>query len=77
MMTRAYAIGRLLSNAALQYLGILFALAYGVLIFGEAVSLWALAGVLLIVAAGLAATLLRAGSAPSLRDAQPTQPGEA
>ena len=33
MMTRAYAIGRVLSNASLQYLGIAFSFAYGVLLF--------------------------------------------
>jgi S-adenosylmethionine uptake transporter len=60
MMTRAYAIGRTLSNAALHYTGIAFAFGYGVLVFGDPVSLMAVAGVALIVASGLAATGLRA-----------------
>jgi S-adenosylmethionine uptake transporter len=64
MMTRAYAIGRTLSNASLQYLGIAFAFAYGVLLFDDPVTPMALAGMVLIVGAGLAATLLRGALAP-------------
>jgi len=75
MMTRAYAIGRPLSNAGLQYLGIVFAFIYGVLLFDEAITPMALAGVLLIAAAGLAATLLRSRSAAP-RDAAASPPGE-
>lgn len=60
MMTRAYAIGTPLINASLHYTGIGFAFAFGVLWFDEAVSAMALAGIGLIVAAGVAATLLRA-----------------
>jgi drug/metabolite transporter (DMT)-like permease len=63
MMTRAYAIGRTLSNASLQYLGILFSFIYGVLLFADPVTWMALAGMALIVAAGLAATLLRSHQA--------------
>lgn len=59
MMTRAYAIGRTLSNASLQYLGIVFSFLYGVLIFDDPVTLVALAGMALIIGAGLAATRLR------------------
>ncbi|MCU0928300.1 MAG: DMT family transporter [Burkholderiaceae bacterium] len=72
LMTRAYAIGRTLSNASLQYLGIAYAFVYGVLLFGDPVTLSALAGMALIVAAGLGATLLRARSVP--RDAQGATP---
>jgi S-adenosylmethionine uptake transporter len=64
MMTRAYAIGRTLSNASLQYLGIVFSFLYGVLLFHDPVTWMALSGMALIVAAGLAATLLRSRSAP-------------
>lgn len=60
MMTRAYAIGRTLSNAALQYMGIVFAIAYGALLFGDAITPMVIAGILLIVGAGLATTVLRA-----------------
>ena len=59
MMTRAYSIGRTLVNASLQYLGIAFSFVYGVLVFGDAVRPLALGGMVLIVAAGLAATGLR------------------
>jgi S-adenosylmethionine uptake transporter len=58
MVTRAFAIGSALSNAGLQYSGILFAALYGVLLFGESLSWTAWLGMLLIVGAGLAATLL-------------------
>lgn len=66
MMTRAYAIGHALTNASLQYLGIAFAFGYGVLLFDDPVTWMALGGMLLIVGAGLAATLLRAREAPSV-----------
>lgn len=59
LMTRAYAIGRTLSNASLQYSGIVFSVVLGVLVFGDPLTLTALAGIALIVAAGLAATWLR------------------
>lgn len=59
LMTRAYAIGRTLSVAALQYMGIVFAIAYGALLFGDPITPMVVAGILLIVGAGLATTLLR------------------
>ena len=59
MMTRAYRIGRTLSNASLQYLGIVFTFVFGVIFFDDPVTWMALAGMALIVVAGLAATLLR------------------
>jgi drug/metabolite transporter (DMT)-like permease len=65
MMTRAYAIGRTLSNASLQYLGIGFSFLYGVLLFDDPVTWLAVCGMVLIVGAGLAATLLRQQAAPS------------
>ena len=63
MMTRAYATGRALVNASLQYLGIAFSFGYGVLLFNDKVTWMALGGMLLIVCAGLSATLLRSRSA--------------
>ena len=63
MMTRAYGTGRPLVNASLQYLGIAWSFIYGVLIFGDKVTPMAISGMLLVVAAGLAATLLRTRSA--------------
>jgi len=64
MMTRAYSTGRTLVNASLQYLGIAFSFGYGVLLFNDRVTWMALGGMLLIVGAGLSATLLRSRSAP-------------
>lgn len=65
MMTRAYSIGRTLSNASLQYLGIVFSFGYGVLLFDDPVTWMAVSGMALIVSAGLAATLLRSQKAPT------------
>jgi len=62
MMTRAYSIGHILSNASLQYLGIVFSFGFGVWLFDDAVTWMAVAGMLLIAAAGLAATLISARS---------------
>ncbi len=70
MLTRAYARGTPLVNASLQYLGIAFAFVYGVLLFDERVSWLAAAGMLLIVGAGVRATLLR--TAPARRRADRT-----
>jgi len=64
MMTRAYSTGRTLVNASLQYLGIAFSFAYGVLLFNDRVTNLAIAGMLLIVGAGLSATMLRSQQAP-------------
>jgi drug/metabolite transporter (DMT)-like permease len=71
MMTRAYTIGRTLSNASLQYMGIPFAFAYGFLLFDDPVTWMALAGMVLILGAGLAATFLRARQAPADSTFQP------
>ncbi len=62
MITRAYSTGRTLVNASLQYLGIAWSFAYGVLLFGDQVTAMAIAGMLLIAGAGLSATLLRSRS---------------
>ncbi len=62
MITRAYGRGRTLVNASLQYLGIAWSFAYGVILFGDHVTAMALSGMLLIVGAGLSATLLRSRS---------------
>lgn len=62
LMTRAYAIGRALANASLQYLGIVYSFVYGVLIFDESVTGSAILGMVMIVLAGITATLLRAPS---------------
>jgi drug/metabolite transporter (DMT)-like permease len=59
LMTRAYATGATLGIAALQYLGIAYSFGFGVWLFDDPVTPVALAGTVLIVAAGVAATLLR------------------
>ena len=64
--------GRTLVNASLQYLGIVFSVAYGVLLFDDPVTWMALAGMALIVVAGLAATLLRARTTPRPDEAADT-----
>lgn len=66
LMTRAYATGKTLVNASLQYLGIVFAFLYGVLLFRDPVTWMAIAGMILIVVAGIAATFLRTKTAPSV-----------
>jgi len=74
LMTRAYAIGRALSNASLQYLGIVWSFGFGVWLFDDAVNPMTLTGIALIVAAGLGSTLLRSRSAPVAdRDGPPTE----
>jgi drug/metabolite transporter (DMT)-like permease len=69
-LTRAYAIGRPLVNACLQYLGIVFSFIYGMLLFKDVLTWHAAIGMLLIIGAGIAATLLRAKVAPPPKDSQ-------
>ena len=59
-MTRAYAMGQPLAMASLQYLGIVHAFVLGVWLFGEPVHLLSIAGTVLIVVAGVAASRLNA-----------------
>jgi drug/metabolite transporter (DMT)-like permease len=73
MMTRAYGTGRTLVNASLQYLGIAYSFAYGVLLFDDRITWMALAGMLLIVCAGLAATRLRRQTLPADTVTTPTE----
>jgi S-adenosylmethionine uptake transporter len=58
LMTRAYATGATLGIAALQYLGIVYSFGLGVWLFKDPVTALALAGMALIIVAGVAATLL-------------------
>jgi drug/metabolite transporter (DMT)-like permease len=69
LMTRAYTLGATLTNASLQYLGIVFATVFGVWLFDDALNAPAVLGIALIIAAGLAATYLQARAS---RDAAPT-----
>ena len=52
-------------NASLQYLGIVFSSLYGAWLFQDRMSWSAIAGIALIIGAGLAATLLRSRVEPS------------
>ena len=72
-MTRAFAIGRPLVNASLQYLGIVFAFGFGVLLFDDPAHPLAVAGMVLVVGAGITATRLRHGTGPR-QNAQDTLP---
>lgn len=63
MLTRAYARGRTLVNASLQYLGIAFSFLYGVLLFGDGFTFITVCGMVMIVGAGVWATRLRTPSA--------------
>jgi drug/metabolite transporter (DMT)-like permease len=67
-MTRAYATAKTslgtLVVANLQYSGIVFAAIYSVLLFGDAIPLLGWLGMLLIIASGIAATVLRNRAAP-------------
>ena len=65
MMTRAYGTGRTLVNASLQYLGIAWSFLFGVLWFDDPVTMLSLAGMTLIVAAGIAAARLRRSTNPA------------
>lgn len=70
MLTRAYAIGSPLVNSALQYMGIVFATLLGWWLFDDRLGAMALAGMALIIVAGVAATALRQRT-PALRPAAP------
>jgi drug/metabolite transporter (DMT)-like permease len=63
-MTRAYSRGATLVVASLQYFGIVFGAIYGVTLFGDPITLSGWAGMGLIVASGVVATVLRARAAP-------------
>jgi drug/metabolite transporter (DMT)-like permease len=63
-MTRAYSQGATLVVANLQYSGIVFGAIYSLLLFGEDLPWIGWAGMALIVASGIAATVLRTRAAP-------------
>jgi len=63
-ITRAYSHGATLVVANLQYSGIVFGAIYGVTLFGDAIPLSGWAGMGLILASGIAATVLRERAAP-------------
>ena len=67
-MTRAYSVAKTRSAtlvvANLQYSGIVFGAVYSLVLFGDTIPLIGWAGMALIVASGIAATVLRARAAP-------------
>jgi S-adenosylmethionine uptake transporter len=63
-MTRAYSHGATLVVANLQYSGIVFGALFGMLLFGDRIPAMGWAGMALIVASGIAATVLRSRAAP-------------
>ena len=64
-MTRAYSQGATLVVANLQYSGIVFGVLYSVLLFDDVIPWIGWAGMALIIASGIAATVLRARAAPN------------
>jgi drug/metabolite transporter (DMT)-like permease len=67
MMTRAYGIGRPLVNASLQYLGIAFSFGYGVLLFDDRITWFAVLGMVLVVGAGVLAVQSRVATTKAVR----------
>jgi S-adenosylmethionine uptake transporter len=64
-LTRAFAQGRTLLTSALQYLVVVFAALWGVLFAGEVLDVFALAGIAVVLAAGVGATVLTIRSNPN------------
>ncbi|MBS7808483.1 DMT family transporter [Variovorax sp. PCZ-1] len=64
-MTRAYASGATMLVANLQYSGIVFAATLGMIVFGDQLPLTAWLGMAVIIASGIAATILRNRTIPN------------
>ncbi len=64
-MTRAYSRGATMVVANLQYSGIVFAGIYGLAFFGDVLPLMGWAGMGLIIASGITATVLRSRAVPN------------
>jgi S-adenosylmethionine uptake transporter len=64
-MTRAYASGATMLVANLQYSGIVFAATLGMIVFGDKLPLTAWLGMIIIIASGIAATILRNRTIPN------------
>ena len=61
-MTRAYRLGAMLVTANLQYTGIVFSSIWGILIWGDHLSLSGWLGIVIILVSGIAATFYNARS---------------
>ncbi len=64
-MTRAYRKGATLVVASMQYAGIVFSVFYSLLLFGDHIAPMGWAGITVIVASGILATILRARALPN------------
>jgi S-adenosylmethionine uptake transporter len=64
-MTKAYSRGATLVVANLQYLGIVFGALFGLFLFGDQIPLMGWLGMALIMASGIASTVLRNRTLPS------------
>jgi S-adenosylmethionine uptake transporter len=64
-MTRAYTRGATMIVANLQYSGIVFAALFGMLLFGDRMTLLGWTGMVTIIASGMLATFLRARALPN------------
>ena len=64
-MTRAYRKGSTLVVASMQYSGIVFAVIFSLLIFGDTIAPMGWAGIAVIVASGVLATILRSRAMPN------------
>jgi len=70
-MTRAYTRGAAMVVANLQYSGIVFAVLYGIVLFGDRIPLLGWAGMALIISGAMVATALRTRAAPNLPAEEP------
>jgi S-adenosylmethionine uptake transporter len=64
-MTRAYRKGSTLVVASMQYSGIVFAVIFSLLIFGDKIAPMGWAGIAVIVTSGILATILRSRAMPN------------
>ncbi|MDO8699164.1 MAG: EamA/RhaT family transporter, partial [Rhodoferax sp.] len=70
-MTRAYRKGATLVVASMQYSGIVFAVIYSLLLFGDHIAPMGWFGIAVIVASGVLATVLRARAMPNTPAEEP------
>ena len=65
-MTRAYSKGATLVVASMQYFGIVFAVGFSLVLFGDHIEPMGWAGIAVIVTSGVLATILRSRTLPKL-----------
>lgn len=65
-MTRAYSKGATLVVASMQYFGIVFAVGFSLVLFGDHIEPMGWAGIAVIVTSGVLATILRSRALPKL-----------